>query len=170
MFDLQKVNIRKFQNRHECDAAARLLMNTDPWKTFGRTYENCWDGVTNPQKESFGAFMGDEFLGVLVIDLNGPFKGYIQAVCIVDKVRGLGLGSIMVKFAENRIFTVSPNCFLCYSDFNEKAQSFYENLGYEIVGKLDDYMIPGHSEIIMRKTIGPIMPFNRQILQTSEKL
>lgn len=159
MLDLQKVTIRKFQTARECDIAARLLMNTDPWKTFGRTYENCLDAVTNPQKETYGAFINDDFWGVLVIDLTGPLKGYIQAVCIADTARGNGLGSLLVKFAEKRIFAISPNSFLCYSDFNEKARTFYENLGYGLVGKLENYMIPGHAEYLMRKSIGPVMPF-----------
>jgi ribosomal-protein-alanine N-acetyltransferase len=159
MLDLQKIDIRKFQTAGECDIAARLLMNTDPWKTFGRTYENCLDAVTNPQKEAYGAFIGAEFFGLLVLDLTGPLKGYIQAVCIMETARGNGLGKIMVDFAEKRIFTISPNCFLCFSDFNKKARVFYENLGYKQVGILENYMIPGHAEFLMRKTIGPIMPF-----------
>ncbi len=162
MVDTQAMVIRRFITVNERDAAAWLMMSTDPWKTFGRTYENCLDAVTNPQKEAYGAFAGDEFLGLLVVDLTGPLKGYIQAVCVKESARGQGVGSRLVKFAEERIFSVSPNCFLCYSDFNEAVREVYAHLGYEEVGVLKDYMISGHDEILMRKTLGPVMTFQNR--------
>lgn len=160
MIEPKKSVIRRFQSKEECDRAARLMMRTDPWKTFGRTYENCLDAVSNPQKEAYGAFSTDGiFLGLLVIDLTGPLKGYIQAVCLEESARGQGLGSRLIQFAEKRIFGVSPNCFLCYSDFNSNVRTLYEHLGYSVVGEMPDYMIAGHSEILMRKSIGPVMAF-----------
>jgi len=159
MSELPDVTIRKFLSVRETEAAARLIMGTDPWKTFGRTFENCLDAVTNLQKESYGVFLNDNFLGVLVIDLTGPFKGYIQAVCIHPDFRRMGLGTQLIRFAEDRIFSVSPNCFLCFSDFNPSVQPMYERLGYELIAELKDYMIIGHSEFLMRKTIGPVMSF-----------
>jgi len=33
----------------------------------------------------------------------------------------------------------------------------YERLGYEVVGELKDYIVPGHSEMLLRKTIGPLV-------------
>lgn len=162
MLDPDKVTIRRFGSPDECALAARLMLKTDPWKSFGRTYENCLDAVTNPQKEAYGAFTGDIFLGLLVIDLTGPLKGYIQAVCLEEEMRGYGLGSLLMKFAEKRIFTVSPNCFLCFSDFNNSVKAKYEHLGYVVVGVLKEYMIPGHDEILMRKTIGPVMGFSQK--------
>lgn len=162
MVDTQALVIRRFITVNERDAAAWLMMSTDPWKTFGRTYENCLDAVTNPQKEAYGAFIDGDFLGLLVIDLTGPLKGYIQAVCVKESARGLGVGSRLIKYAESRIFSVSPNSFLCYSDFNESVRDVYEHLGYEEVGVLKDYMIPGHDEILMRKTIGPVMTFQNR--------
>ena len=154
------VTIRNFKNLHERDVAARLMVATDPWKTFGRTYENCLNAVSDPLKEAYGAFDDEKFLGLLVLDLTGPLKGYIQAVCITPEARGKGLASALIQFAENRIFSVSPNCFLCFSSFNSLVKPIYEHLGYELVGELKNYMIPGHSEFLMRKTTGPVMTFS----------
>jgi ribosomal protein S18 acetylase RimI-like enzyme len=49
--------------------------------------------------------------------------------------------------------------FLCVSSFNERAQKLYQRLGYERVGELPDYVVKGYSEILMRKTRGPIFDF-----------
>jgi ribosomal protein S18 acetylase RimI-like enzyme len=42
------------------------------------------------------------------------------------------------------------------SDFNPKAQAFYRRLGYTRVGTLADYVVPGITEYLYRKTQGPI--------------
>ena len=79
-----------------------------------------------------------------------------------ESARGQGIGRRLINFAEERIFSVSPNSFLCYSDFNESVRDVYEHLGYEQVGVLKEYMIPEHDEILMRKTLGPVMTFQNQ--------
>jgi RimJ/RimL family protein N-acetyltransferase len=52
--------------------------------------------------------------------------------------------------------------FLCVSSFNERARALYEQLGYETVGELRDYVVRGQSEWLMRKTLGPIMEWRRE--------
>ena len=46
--------------------------------------------------------------------------------------------------------------FICVSSFNPGARRLYERLGYQVVGELPDYMVRGHSEILLRKTTGPL--------------
>ncbi len=64
----------------------------------------------------------------------------------------------MIAFAEERIFQNHPNVFLCVSSFNPDARRLYERLGYEYIGELKDFIVAGHSELIYRKTLGPMMP------------
>jgi GNAT superfamily N-acetyltransferase len=35
------------------------------------------------------------------------------------------------------------------------AKRLYERLGFEAVGELKDFLVAGHSEVLMRKTLGP---------------
>jgi hypothetical protein len=35
----------------------------------------------------------------------------------------------------------------------------YERLGYRFVGEIPDYIVRGHSEILLRKTLGPLREF-----------
>jgi ribosomal protein S18 acetylase RimI-like enzyme len=64
-----------------------------------------------------------------------------------------------MAFAERRILAETPNVFICVSSFNDGARRLYERLGYEVVGELKDYIVAGHSEILLRKTIGPLTGF-----------
>jgi ribosomal-protein-alanine N-acetyltransferase len=49
--------------------------------------------------------------------------------------------------------------FMCVSSFNDGARRLYQRLGYQVVGELTDYIVRGHSEILLRKTSGPLATF-----------
>ena len=66
-----------------------------------------------------------------------------------------------MRHAESLVFARHPNLFLMVSDFNQAAHAFYVALGYEVVGSLHDYLVRGHSEILMRKTRGPIRGYTK---------
>jgi len=93
--------------------------------------------------------------GFLILCLTGPFTGYIQTVLVAPGYQSQGLGTRLVAFAEERIFRVSPNVFLCVSSFNLDARRLYERLGYTYVGELTDFLVRGQSELLFRKSRGP---------------
>jgi ribosomal protein S18 acetylase RimI-like enzyme len=132
------------------------MASSEPWITLGRGYDASLQILGDPARESYVAFLGDAFAGFLILNLKGAFAGYIQTVCIAPEHRNRGLGRRLIAFAEERIFRESPNVFLCVSSFNTEARRLYERLGYELIGELKDYLVRGHSELLMRKTIGPI--------------
>lgn len=47
---------------------------------------------------------------------------------------------------------------MCVSDFNHGARRLYGRLGYRLVGELTDYVVAGRSELLLRKTVGPLTP------------
>jgi ribosomal protein S18 acetylase RimI-like enzyme len=138
------------------------MADSDPWRTLGRDYETSLRIVSDPVKEVYVAYVGDEteaVAGFLILKMTGAFVGYIQTVCVAPEWRGRGLGAILIPFAEERIFRETPNVFMCVSSFNTNAQRLYERLGYQRVGELTDYIVAGYSEILLRKTIGPLTGF-----------
>jgi ribosomal protein S18 acetylase RimI-like enzyme len=48
---------------------------------------------------------------------------------------------------------------MCVSSFNKKAQQLYRRLGYKKIGVLKNFIVPGHDEILLRKTLGPLAEF-----------
>jgi len=67
-----------------------------------------------------------------------------------------------MDYVEKRILSETPNVFICVSSFNGRVQRLYERRGYEVVGELKNWIVPGHSEILLRKTIAPLTEFKRQ--------
>jgi [ribosomal protein S18]-alanine N-acetyltransferase len=127
---------------------------SEPWLTLRRSYETSLAILTEPGKEVHVARDDRSLAGFLILDLRGPFTGYIQTVCVEPSHRGHGVGTQLVKWAEARIGKESPNVFLCVSAFNHEARRLYERLGYRLVGTLTDYLVDGYDEHLFRKTIG----------------
>lgn len=151
--------IRRIQGRQDVEDCARLMSGQEPWLTLQRDFEESVKILTDPSRESYVATVDGRIVGFLVLSLEGAFVGYLQTVCVAPEWRKQGIGRRLIAFAEDRIFGVAPNVFLCVSSFNPDARRLYERLGYEVVGALGDYIVRGHSEILFRKTTGPLREF-----------
>ena len=151
--------IERLHSEADAQACARLMASSEPWVTLGRTYETSLGMMRDPTREVYVARDGADVAGFLILCLTGAFVGYVQTICIQPDRRGQGLGSRLVQFAEDRILEESPNVFMCVSSFNHDARRLYERLGYREVGELTHYIVEGYSEILLRKTRGPLATF-----------
>ncbi len=153
------MEIRPLGNADEARRCAEMMCSTEPWITIARNFDESLALVGDPTREVYVAYGGGELQGFIILNMRGAFVGYIQTVCVDANARGAGIGTRLVEFAEERIFSQAPNVFLCVSSFNPRARALYERLGYELIGELKDYLIRGESELLMRKTIAPIREF-----------
>jgi ribosomal protein S18 acetylase RimI-like enzyme len=157
-----EVMIRPIQGQPEIDSCARMMAESEPWITLKRDYAASLRNLSSVEKEIYVAAKDDEVAGFIVLNLRGGFVGYIQSICVAPRWRKHGLGRRLVDFAEQRVFRSHPNMFICVSSFNPEAQRFYRSLGYEVIGELKDYIVDGHSEILLRKTIGSLTEFRKK--------
>ena len=158
---LPALTIMAMETEHEAQTCARLMASSEPWITLGRGYDASLRVLQDPTREVYIAREADEIAGFVIICMTGAFVGYVQTICIQPGRRGQGLGSRLVAFAEARILRESPNVFMCVSSFNHDARRLYQKLGYQVIGELTDYIVRGHSEILLRKTAGPLATFVR---------
>jgi ribosomal-protein-alanine N-acetyltransferase len=156
------IEINRLQQSGDAQWCAQLMSSSEPWITLGRTYDESLKIISDPAKEVYLATLEGRLAGFVIINMQGAFIGYIQTICIAHESRGKGIGSALVAFAEERILSETPNVFLCVSSFNSEARRLYERLGYAVIGELNDYIVTGHSEILMRKSIGPLKDFKRR--------
>jgi ribosomal protein S18 acetylase RimI-like enzyme len=164
---MKELEIGRLHGDTEARACAEMMATSDPWVFLGRTFEQCLARVTNPAGEVWVAREDSIARGFIILLLQGAFVGYIQVVCVAADARGSGVGSKLVAFAEERIFRDFPNVFLCVSSINPRARQLYERLGYKLVGELDDYLVRGYSEFLMRKSVGPLDEFQRNQASTA---
>ena len=165
-----RVVIRRLQSA-DVEACARIVAGDPLWQRYGITLTRARQEIRQALAAARGggratysagefavAESGGEVAGFIWFRLDGTFhhSGYVRWVGVASQAQCRGLGRRLMRYAENRIFKAGPNVFLMVSDFNEQAQRFYEALGYRLVGKVPDYIVPGIGEHVYRKTRGPI--------------
>jgi [ribosomal protein S18]-alanine N-acetyltransferase len=160
--DARRVTVRPIAGEDEIHTCAAIMSTSEPWITLGRTMEQALRILRDRElQQVYVAVHDDAVVGFVILILKGAFIGYVRTIAVRADWRSQGLGRRLIAFAEERIFRESPNVFLCVSSFNPRARALYERLGYEAVGELRDYIVRGHSEWLMRKTIGPHAEFRR---------
>jgi [ribosomal protein S18]-alanine N-acetyltransferase len=141
------------------EQAARMMMETEPWITLGNSYEDCLRAFEGPCKECYVLETDERLAGFVILQICGSFKGYIQTICVDQQFRNRGLGKEILKFCEERILKISPNIFICVSAFNEGAIRLYQDFGFKKIGELENFVKEGYTEILLRKTVGPMRGF-----------
>jgi ribosomal-protein-alanine N-acetyltransferase len=138
---------------------AGIMVDTDPWITLGIDYDNCLKAFGGSFREVFVVRNEAEIIGFVIMQPQGTFKGYIQTLAIHKNYRSEGYGAQLVRFCEERILQYSPNIFICVSSFNGGALHLYKKLGFELIGELKDFIKPGFTELLLRKTVGPVVGY-----------
>lgn len=152
-----KIDIRRISAERDKMVCAEIISGSEPWSTLGITYDQTMDSLNDPVHEIFAAYTNEEIVGVVIFQEKGAFSGYIKSIAVKTGWRDKNIGKTLMDFIEKRSFTKCSNVFLCVSSFNSVAQGFYKKLGYKVVGVLENYLVEGYDEILMRKTTGPIL-------------
>jgi|SRR5271166_1975250 len=134
---------------------ARLMASSDPWITLKRDLDGCRLVLTRPGTELFLA--RDQKTShpvgfILVAPYGLAGSPYIASIAVSPEARGRGVGAELVTFAE-RHYRQQSHLFLLVSSFNQRAQQFYRRCGYEFIGEINDYIVPGHSELLFHKRL-----------------
>ena len=158
MFSQSDVRVLDANEASEC---ADYMVSSEPWITLRLPREVALAALTDPAKEVYAVRDAKGVAGFVVLDMRGLVAGYIQILCVRPDRRGQGLGTKLIKWAEERIFKASPNVFICVSSFNTHARRLYERLGFEAVGLLRDLIVAGHDEFLLRKTRGAWADFRK---------
>jgi len=105
---------------------------------------------------------GSQPLGVFLRDESGTLLGgvwgqvnwnwvHIVLVWVAEALRGGGYGRQLMAAMEHA--AKERGCTAAYlTTFSFQARPFYESLGYEVFGTLDDYP-PGYQKCFMKKAL-----------------
>ena len=134
---------------------AEITPQIEPWVTLGAdvpkmaAYFRQLLGTGN----AFVALLGDEVVGFVTVTMGFLRGGYIRRLAVKQEYRGQGIATRIMAFIERHIGASYSNVFLCVSASNPRAMSFYQKLGYQIVGELPDLIVEDDSEYLLRKEL-----------------
>jgi len=144
----------------DAGACAQMLVTTEPWITLQLTFDRAVARLRDARYEIYAVRDDAGVAAFVVLDMHGLLSGYIQTVCVRSDRRGQGLGTALIRWAEDRIYRDSPNVFICVSSFNPRARLLYERLGFEQIGVLRAFGVAEHDELLLRKTRSSWAEFN----------
>jgi GNAT superfamily N-acetyltransferase len=108
-----------------------------------------WEGYADVVIVARGE--GGEILGAGIGETGRGWL-HVSVVLVDEKCRGSGVGRRLVEAMEAE--AVRRGCRGAYLDtFSYQARPFYEKVGYEVFGILEDYPV-GHQRFYMRKRLG----------------
>ena len=139
------------------DVVVSLLANSDPWKTLGYT-EDDWATIFCPiprGRDSFVAETDGRLAGIAMVREKFLLGDYLELLGVAVWARGKGVGGALLAHVETVVFGRTKNLFACVSDFNAGARAFYRKRGFQEIGPMPNFLIPGSAEILLRKSAGP---------------
>ena len=143
-------------------ACASIVLAVPLWKPYGVT-------DAEAARAPFADVLGGVCLGLVAEDagrvvgyvlytIRGTLvhSGYVRSVAVAPDVQRRGVGARLMDAAEAAILAHGPNVFLLVAAWNTGAQRFYERRGYHRIGEIPNYLRAGITELLYRKTLGPI--------------
>ena len=150
--------IRSYRSQDR-DAVIRMLADSDPWKRLGYQAAH-WERLFHPLppgREGYVIERDGVASGLALLRQRFLFGDYLELLAIAPSAQGQGLGRLLLAHVEGIVFARVKNLFICVSDFNTGARRFYQRQGYQEIGPIPNFLIPGTAEILLRKTTGPAL-------------
>jgi ribosomal protein S18 acetylase RimI-like enzyme len=142
-----------------CLPCATLMAASEPWLRYGITPDAAlalWRKAQHDGAAVSVAHLDAQFAGFAWYMPGGGFglSGYLKLLGVSAGARGRGVGTALLAHTESRTLADGQDdMILLVSDFNDAAQRFYRRHGYQQVGSLEDYVVPGIAELIYRKRL-----------------
>ena len=139
-------------------ALATLIATTPLWQRYGVTTVSAARRLADGLAQAatiLVAEVNNAPVGFVWYATQGAFQrgGYVMLIGVASQARSQGIGQALMHQAEAQMFASVPSIFLLVSDFNQAAQHFYRRLGYQQIGAIPDFVMPGITELIFYKHI-----------------
>ncbi|MBK8024890.1 MAG: GNAT family N-acetyltransferase [Chloroflexi bacterium] len=141
----------------DCLPLAEWMVTVPLWQRYGLTVEGAIGQFQAGLARGDALIAAEDEAGVPVgfawMMPKGAFgrSPYLRLIGVRPDVADQGVGALLLEAVEARAWAISDVFFLLVSDFNDRAQRFYERQGYTRVGALPDYVMPGIAELIYWK-------------------
>ena len=120
------------------------LLNDDAMKKMGRNFEDT-------ENLTISLFEEEKFIGGIAAKRTAESL-HVTGLAIGESYQSKGYGSQLMKRLEERAKELGVKK-ISVSTQNFQALNFYQNLGYEIFGQLDDYPFTGTTKNYLIKRV-----------------
>jgi ribosomal protein S18 acetylase RimI-like enzyme len=138
-----------------------MLLGQTPWAELGYDLGRCTALLADHLDEIQVGVSAEGTPAGFLRWQAGAFLGqpYLQLLAVAPRWRGQGVGSALLEWLETEVFERrrAANLFAFVSAFNQPARGLYQRRGYVEVGVMSDYLRLGMDEILVRKSVRPLL-------------
>jgi len=148
--------------RDDISLVAEWMVQTPLWQRYQLTVERASQNFENAFKHGEVLLVADA--GADNIDCGfawcvpqGGFgrSMYLRLIGVRKEQARAGVGTALLRTAEEAALKVGHELFLLVSDFNLDAQRFYQRQGYQQIGAIPGYVLPDVTELLYWKQLQP---------------
>jgi ribosomal-protein-alanine N-acetyltransferase len=137
-------------------ALAQMMASIPLWQRYGVTVDSATARFAHGLANAATILVAEDeggLVGFVWYVLRGAFQrsGYVMLIGVAEGTQGQGVGRLLMESAEAAMFEASDAVFLLVSGFNLSTQRFYHQRGYQQIGAIPDYVMPGITELILCK-------------------
>lgn len=138
-------------------ALAPELALIDPWRRLGSSPQRILASLTrtdDPLTRCRCLLVDGAPAGAMAVRNDWLLGPYLLHLSVLPAFQRQGHGRwLMAAFEAGGRAYKARNLWVCASAFNRPALAFYENLGFSRVGLLDDLIVDGLDEVLLRKRL-----------------
>ena len=139
------------------DQLATELSMIDPWLRLGFSKQNFSVLLSSrePDVTCFAIIQSEAHLsGVAILRYRWLFGPYLRIFAVLPSGQGQGIGTAAIRLLCDQLAADGEeNLWACVSAFNKKAIAFYEGNGFEVIGCLEELVVPNEDELLIRKRL-----------------
>lgn len=132
-----------------------IFAGIDPWKKVdwpAKCLEKFLAGKV-PGAPCYLIRSGDELAGAVAVTAPWLHGAYLHFLGIAPAMQNAGIGTSVMNWFETESRGTYRNLWICVSAFNDRASRFYQARGYIRAATLDNLIIEGEDEILLRKRL-----------------
>ena len=137
---------------------SQTLAKMEPWLTLNYSTETLSKYLNHQESalHKYGIIVPEQqVVGVICVRYPWLRGAYLELFAVYHSQQRKGIGRDIVNWLANELAQNSnlPNLWALVSSFNHEAQHFYQNNGFVESGQLNDFVMAGYDEILLRKVL-----------------
>ncbi len=144
----------------EAELLAAILIRMTPWRELGYQVDTLRNYLLGVQQDFECSCLHVNGIPAGVIALRSPWlRGtLLELLAVLPNFQQQGLGTWLIKWLIEHVQGKKQrNLWTLTSAFNTSAICFYQSQGFIHIGQLDDFIVEGQHELLLRYKIS-ILP------------
>lgn len=142
--------------KHHTAYLGGQFADMDPWLAYGISAQHLTSSFARdePGAPRIAILAGDSLAGVVVVQLNWLRGPYLRFLGVLDDFQSCGIGRMVVDwFIAGARAGDAGNVWVVVSEVNCRARAFYEANGFRHCADINDLVVAGKLEVLMRKPL-----------------